>query len=127
MAGYCQTHKINKDQVLWEHCQRGEVVFLGENKLVPPSLLKRATNYAIALGKHILNGGTEVSEKVYNERIAICRACPLFDAISGLCSSCGCPIEKKCRFPTEKCPLPEPKWGVVKTKNIDGCGSCGKS
>lgn len=70
------------------------------NDIIPPKDLKEAIN------------------KMSEERMAICRACPLDSINKGIstlvksehCTKCGCPLSKKTKSPTSRCPLDPPKW-----------------
>lgn len=77
-----------------------EVVTGWRNELIPPAKLKDAII------------------KMSEERMAICRDCPLNSVNKGIsslvrgeyCTKCGCPLKAKTKSPTSKCPLDPPKW-----------------
>ena len=60
---------------------------------------------------------------MYNERLQICKDCPLIDytgagcAVHGTqpcCSECGCSLSLKLRSPESECTHPDgPKWKEV--------------
>jgi hypothetical protein len=50
-----------------------------------------------------------VSDKVYQERIAICRECEYFDKQQMRCKHCGCFLQQKARYALDSCPIS--KWG----------------
>ncbi len=54
--------------------------------------------------------GRDVSEKVYEKRLNICKECPhKRKSIRGAkCNLCGCTIVIKAKWDTEECP--ENKW-----------------
>lgn len=60
----------------------------------------------------------EAIQKMSEERLAICRACPFNSINKGIstlvrgeyCTKCGCPLSKKTKSPTSKCPIDPPKW-----------------
>src|SRR3990167_1247138 len=66
----------------------------------PPPLLTRLAHFAVAAAAHAVKGNPTVTEEVMQERLAICRACPLFKVLdpeknTGVCThqSCGCTIQ----------------------------------
>jgi hypothetical protein len=73
-----------------------------------PSLLKRAGHFALAVGKHLLNGMRLVSTETYTSRMSICKQCPMLKAGTCLHGSCGCAIANKARWESERCPID--KW-----------------
>ena len=90
----------------------------------PPSLIQKAQNFATSVVNHISNGMVKVSDPIKKERMEICRACPFFNASNTTCNKCGCFLEVKTGWASEKCP--EGKWDEVKTQSSGGCG-CNKS
>lgn len=48
------------------------------------------------------------SEKIYNNRLKICRSCSKFDKKNQECLECGCNIPDKAKFILDSCPLN--KW-----------------
>jgi len=122
--GYCNRHKIYKNQILFEHCQRGEVCTVNGQLIEPPSYLQKIVNYGIAKTKHIIAGSPEVTNEVFNERISICQECPLFNSNNRECNKCGCPVDEKCKWATEECPDKPPRWNTV-ARGTSGCKSCG--
>lgn len=62
-------------------------------------------------------------ERIYNERIKICRACPEMDKIGTkcmitgtqpCCSVCGCSLSLKLRSLDSQCPHPDgAKWDIA--------------
>lgn len=86
----------------------------------PPSLIQKAQNFATSVVNHISNGMIKVSDPIKEERMAICRACPLFNSSNKTCNKCGCFLEVKTSWASEKCP--EGKWDEVKTQSSGGCG-----
>ncbi len=78
-----------------------------------PPLAEQASNALGALGRvagAVLTGSpVMVSEAVYAERTAICKACEHYDAVADKCRVCGCYGLKR-RLATERCPLDPPRW-----------------
>ena len=70
------------------------------------NIIKKITNYAIAVTKHAADGFKHVSQDVYEARVSICESCPL--NMNGECGLCGCPIETKALWASEACP--DKKW-----------------
>lgn len=89
-------------------------------------------NAASALARWAEIGFTAVDDAIYADRLAACAQCPhrteapatrglIYAAAGGagkgICRLCGCPIDRKARMPTERCPDPHPdrpgvsRWG----------------
>ncbi|HAK68084.1 MAG TPA: hypothetical protein DCM57_00305 [Treponema sp.] len=47
-------------------------------------------------------------DDVYENRLAVCRACS--QLLNGTCLSCGCYVEIRAAINVKKCPLFPPKW-----------------
>lgn len=78
-----------------------------EDKVELPPLWKQAANAAKAswrAGQNVLTnyGDLKDSEK-QDERLGLCLVCPQHN--NGRCAVCGCPLDRKTSFPTEKCPI----------------------
>ncbi len=74
-----------------------------------PGLLRKVFNFGKAVAKHAANGLKMVDKETYKTRLEICYACPLL--IKGhYCQhvKCGCRVEKKAGWESEKCPVG--KW-----------------
>ena len=71
-----------------------------------PGLSKQAKNFGKAVVKHAAGGFKKVSEEEYISRLQTCDPCEFRK--NERCTSCGCPIKKKAKWKTEKCP--ENKW-----------------
>lgn len=92
-----------------------------------PSLIVKAKNFTNSVINHVSNGMAAVSASVKEERMAICRACPFFNETnpkSPTCNKCGCFLDIKTGWASEKCP--EGKWLDIKTQSSGGCG-CSKT
>ena len=102
---------------------------ISESEPKRANIFTKAKNFAKAVVKHTYNGFGETTPEVQQTRLSICNSCPLL--ITNLpmpeCSSCGCPVEQKVKWPLEQCP--EGKWGAESTnkpKRSTGCSSCQK-
>lgn len=73
-----------------------------------PSLARQAVNLAGAVASHVASGLAEASESEKARRLAVCRACPSFDATESRCRECGCYMEAKAGWESGTCPLG--KW-----------------
>lgn len=89
-----------------------------------PSFFKKAQNFTTSVVNYVSSGMVNVSDPIKQERMAICRACPFFNSSNTTCNKCGCFLEIKTGWASEKCP--EGKWDEVKTQSSGGCG-CNKS
>lgn len=88
-----------------------------------PNIIEKASNFANSIIKHISNGMVKASDSVKQERMNICKSCPFFNSENTTCNKCGCFLEVKTGWASEKCP--EGKWLEVKTQSDGGCG-CSK-
>lgn len=54
----------------------------------------------------VTSGRVFVSKGEKGRRVAICKACPYSDTLSGMrqCQICSCLVEAKASFRSEKCP-----------------------
>lgn len=128
--GYCKYHNINKTNELYKACKLDRATFSQfevenpvDKPVVPPSILEKAINYVSAEIKHTYHGRGEVSPKVYDYRMNICKSCPLFVESDKTCLKCGCYLEVKCKWIEQSCP--EGKWKSELEENNGKCGSCG--
>lgn len=90
----------------------------------PPSFIEKTKNFTKSIINHISSGMIKVSDSVKQERMNICKSCPFFNSENITCNKCGCFLEIKTGWASEKCP--EDKWLEVKTQSSGGCG-CQKS
>lgn len=72
-----------------------------------PSLARQARNFVRALIRHAHAGRPVADPGLVAARLAVCRACELYRASDGRCAhrDCGCVLEAKARWLTERCPL----------------------
>jgi hypothetical protein len=79
-----------------------------------PDPIQQAINAAAAAGRAasaaVAGQPVVVDQAELLRRLAICEACPKFNADDGRCTACGCRMRYKARLATEHCPLQEPKW-----------------
>jgi len=87
--------------------------------VTPPSLMKRAFNFAKATSEYVKSGMHDVSEEMYAKRLTICKRCPIFNAKTGTCTNCGCFMTVKAKWATSTCPDTPSRWPEVKI-NKDG-------
>lgn len=73
------------------------------DKLTPPGTVRKALTFARALTSFALSGGQTVSEEKYQERLGECDVCQF--RVDSKCGECGCPVDKKAAWSTEKCPV----------------------
>lgn len=86
-----------------------------------PSLKQQGKNLLQSIGRYIEYfleqdeiRATQVTPKVYEERIAVCKSCDRCDTVQKRCLECGCYLLVKARLSSEFCPLG--KWDVDKSK-----------
>ena len=56
----------------------------------------------------IISGEMIASQEVFDDRMSICRKCPLFIEETHRCSKCGCFMTTKARFVNVSCP--DKRW-----------------
>ena len=72
-----------------------------------PNLMVKTYNYLKSVSNRVLWGFQNVDATTYYDRAYICSRCPqLTPEVE--CSLCGCPIETKAAWKTEK--FPPGKW-----------------
>lgn len=82
-----------------------------------PSLGKRAWTFSQAAVRHLLDGARKVSGETLEERLTACQSCAAFDAPdpdgSPSCTICGCFVDVKASWASERCPLGKWKEGAA--------------
>lgn len=75
-----------------------------------PGWGRRMVNFGRAVLRHAGDGLQAVDDAVYEQRLAICRECPMCDQAKMVChdQSCGCFLNLKARWASEDCP--QKKW-----------------
>lgn len=59
---------------------------------------------------YMYNGFKNVSNETKSERLEICKSCEFFNESLYQCKQCGCFLQIKTSWATEKCPID--KWGA---------------
>lgn len=87
-------------------------------------------NFFKSLQLHTMNSFKNVSEETKNARLEICKSCEFFNESLYQCKQCGCFLNIKASWATEKCPLD--KWSAEIQDNstnnltsIPPSGDCG--
>ena len=100
------------------------------------SLLNKGVNFSKSIVAHAANGFQKASNDIKNARIDICKQCELYNESDSTCKECGCYLEIKTSWASEKCPLG--KWRAVEREKQQiqfsplrsnppkTCGGCGK-
>lgn len=57
---------------------------------------------------HAKDGFKKVDEEIFQKRLDICKTCELFDKDQTRCKKCGCFLNIKASWSSEKCPID--KW-----------------
>tara|TARA_Y100000310_G_C20516496_1_gene731450 strand:+ start:374 stop:805 length:432 start_codon:yes stop_codon:yes gene_type:complete len=89
-----------------------------------PSFLEMAKNAGTSMVNHAMNSFQSVPANVKEERISICQGCEHYNSESTRCNECGCFINIKADWASEKCPID--KWDMWTGGQSGGCGGCGK-
>jgi hypothetical protein len=77
-------------------------------KAEAPSWAKQAVSFGQAVVTHVSAGLPVASPELAADRLAICRACPQFEAGNSSCRVCGCAMEVKVTWADQTCP--ENRW-----------------
>jgi len=87
-------------------------------------------NFLKSLYNHAYNSFANVSDEKKNERLNICKTCDFFNPIIDQCKYCGCFLQIKTSWASEKCPID--KWvSEISSENqyvsqpIPASGDCG--
>ena len=92
--------------------ERDALIAQARDEPTLPSSVKMAGNFAKATVKHIGNGMKKVDLPMYQRRLHVCNGCVPPDGlrVKNRCTheSCGCFIDTKAWWSSEKCPLD--KW-----------------
>lgn len=83
------------------------------------SLFKLAWRYLVAqIRERLVARAGPLPQRVIDQRLAICKACPQYDEARNRCKLCGCcsgPSQKKwlnkLALASEECPDRPPRWG----------------
>ena len=70
--------------------------------------MKTIKNFTNSLINHSLNGFQNVNRETFQSRLEICKSCEFFDASAVRCKQCGCFLNIKASWASEKCPID--KW-----------------
>ena len=110
-SGECWSQR-SKTKHVCESIALGETKYLGLIDgsgivKVDPSLIQKAVNFASAVVEHVADGMPIASPEVQTERMAICKACDLFDGVN-TCRDCGCNLKLKTSWLGMSCPIG--KW-----------------
>lgn len=68
-----------------------------------PTLFRKAIHFAEALWNHILDGFRKTPAHIKMSRMSQCLTCTHI-AQNFDCTICGCPINEKTKWKSEKCP-----------------------
>jgi hypothetical protein len=67
-----------------------------------------ASNFGKAVINHAKDGFKKTDDKIFNQRIEICKSCEFYNSASNRCNRCGCFLDIKAAWNSEKCPIG--KW-----------------
>lgn len=67
-----------------------------------------AGRFTKAVFNHAKDGFKKVDSEIFQKRLDICKTCELFDKDQTRCKQCGCFLNVKASWASEKCPVD--KW-----------------
>lgn len=76
-----------------------------------PDIFTQVHNIITSSINHAIEGMPKSTEEEKTRRLEICKSCEFFDSVSIRCNSCGCFLEIKTSWASEKCPIS--KWESV--------------
>ena len=71
--------------------------------------MKRLINFTNSIINHASNNFYQVNLPTFEQRMSICKSCEKFNSTNTTCNECGCFLNIKASWASEKCPLD--KWG----------------
>lgn len=120
-AGWCERHHCTKNAAARQFCRTNQIVFdafeagrgpcepspemVAAAQALAPGLIEQTLHLGQAVVRHAHNGFTQVSSAMFENRLAVCRACPTCDTAAMVCRDCGCYLQIKARWASESCPL----------------------
>jgi hypothetical protein len=118
---YCKKKGITVEQYIKQtkeaenyryNINQGETPVTPDIQKEYPTVTKMAQTFAESIVQWAKKGFKVVTEEEYNQRLDICKACPVWDGSAlnggGRCRECGCATQAKLKIATERCPLD--KW-----------------
>jgi|688.fasta_scaffold01364_21 hypothetical protein len=72
--------------------------------------MQKMMRFSNAVWNYAKSGFVNVSTSTQEKRLSICNKCDQINLIDNTCNSCGCFLNIKTLWASEKCPLD--KWGV---------------
>ena len=95
-----------------------------------PNIFDKIQNLAGSIFSHVSNSFENVNSDIKLQRLSICNSCEFLDKDSKSCNVCGCFVEVKTSWASEKCPID--KWvSEISSENqsvsqpIPASGDCG--
>ena len=88
-----------------------------------PSMIKKLTNFAVAMANHVREGMPTCTEQEISDRYDICLGCEFFK--DQTCTKCGCPLIRdkifvsKLAWADQECPVG--KWSKKTTRQYCLC------
>lgn len=79
-------------------------------------MFEKIINFNESVNRYINSGQSEVSDRIFLDRINICKNCEHFNRLLTQCRECGCFLYIKARWSTEECPLG--RWKRVDDSSV---------
>jgi hypothetical protein len=108
LSGYCNRHKINKNDTEHRLCSTNIKYFNMWESKSGKGLVEKAINFSKAVVKHVYNGAKNCTDEESNRRISLCETCDRFNKSDRTCFECGCFLDLKVKWESSQCPLG--KW-----------------
>jgi hypothetical protein len=101
-----------------KYCQGCKLLY--ERKIQPP-LINRIVNLTGSVIDHAMDRFRQVPSGIFQERMDVCRQCEF--AQEGKCLQCGCLLNIKLSWASERCPID--KWAEYTEEKKAPQGGCG--
>lgn len=100
-----------------------------EKYISRPDVFTQAYNLLNSSISHLRDGVRKAEDGIVSSRMNTCEACEYFDSSSKRCNHCGCFLEIKTTWASERCPIG--KWEAVGSEAAappsEDCGCPGKT
>lgn len=118
VAAFCRAcqHCDNPQELVQINKTLSDINKYKYEKNLGPDVIRMGWNFAKAVAMHVVDGFNKTSVEEYSKRLEICETCPLRQNNRCLHMKCGCKLNMKARWKSEKCP--EGKWPDLSSDGV---------